>query len=173
MISWRTWELLPTPDIVLEKLKDIYVLDESVQNLAQGLNRDPSVLPDAIVVEQLPPAIPDDTDDEDASPVQQADVPNIASSDNSESSSESDSDSGSDSDSRSGTDSGSVSENDDNKLKQQFIDNTREDVAEVDECCVNPVAAAERRSTRVRRRPSRYAFHVSLKTALGKHGDAG
>jgi hypothetical protein len=49
MISWRTWELLPTPDIVLEKLKDIYVLDESVQNLAQGLNRDPSVLPDAIV----------------------------------------------------------------------------------------------------------------------------
>jgi len=196
-VTRRSWQLLPTPDVVLEKIKDLYVNDENVQNIVERLDQSAAQLPDAVVVDPIPPEIP--AGGEEAVAVEhEASVADAVDSEvdddtapSSSTSTNSGSDSGSDADSDSGNESGSDSSREDSdgngdgdgdaieigepahSETEQPRPNSAPPAAAVPPQYGSRIVAGRRRSSRARRPTPRYAFHVSLKAALEKHGEAG
>ena len=156
-VSRKSWTRLPRPDIVIEKLTDIYLNDEKISMTTSQASNDDR-LPPAILVDPSPPIVETDSDDEHS---EEDMIPGPG---------------------RTVTITDDI---DDNLSEQNDASHLHgENIEEIDAEEINENEPYESRygtkwiegnrmSSRNRRPPSKYALHVSLKTELEKYGDKG
>ena len=171
-----TCKVIPTPDVVLDKLRDLHFTDELVQNIvdhydsvAAAAAATPAILPAAIQVqpqveeigvssEDLEANHPADDDRDDI--VELREEPSVTPiavtsyTDSSEDESDSSSDSSTSPDSGESPDRGVETSPPREEYGCRYV-------------------AGRRLSGRVRKPTARYQLHVNLKTALAKHGKVG